>query len=161
MASTKEFTSEAEATLREAMSKAKDPVPVQVELASVLSAPHDGPTILAMHHPPFRTGISWMDVNGFVGLDRLADVLAEHPNVDRILCGHLHRPITTTVGGVTTQTCPTTSQPVALDLRPGQTISMITEPAAYNLHLRTEGGWVTHTRFVGLGVDPIVPDWAI
>lgn len=119
------------------------------------------PTVLCVHHPPFRSGLAWMDDGRIRPEGALDEIVAAAPHLERIWCGHLHRPITTTVGGVTTQTCPTTSQPVALDLRPGQTISMITEPAAYNLHLRTEGGWVTHTRFVGLGVDPIVPDWAI
>ena len=34
-------------------------------LDAALSADHAGPTLLAMHHPPFRSGIDWMDEGGF------------------------------------------------------------------------------------------------
>ncbi|MEM1334314.1 MAG: metallophosphoesterase, partial [Actinomycetota bacterium] len=46
-------------------------------LDRVLGIAHDGPTVLAMHHPPFASGIWWMDRWGFEGLDLLAEVLAD------------------------------------------------------------------------------------
>ncbi len=119
-----------------------------------------GPSVLCLHHPPFRSGLAWMDDGQLRPHGALDEIVAGAPGLERIWCGHLHRPITTTVGGVTTITCPTTSQRIGLDLRPEAPISVIAEPAAYQLHLRTEGGWVTHTRPVDLGIEPIVPDWA-
>jgi 3',5'-cyclic-AMP phosphodiesterase len=52
------------------------------------------PTLVAMHHPPFRTGIQRADDEmGLEGAEALEDVVRRHPQVERILCGHLHRPI--------------------------------------------------------------------
>ena len=61
-------------------------------LRDVLAVEFDGVTILAMHHPPFATGVGWMDASGFVGLDRLEAVLVANP-VDKVVCGHFHRPV--------------------------------------------------------------------
>ena len=52
------------------------------------SAP--GRVALAMHHPPFKTGITWMDESGFEGLELFEATIREHP-VERIVCGHIHR----------------------------------------------------------------------
>ncbi len=55
---------------------------------------HDTPTIIAMHHPPFQTGIAHMDELGLLaGADRLEKLLRGHQNIERIICGHLHRSI--------------------------------------------------------------------
>ena len=51
------------------------------------------PTLLIQHHPPFRTGLSYMDAMGLRSIDELAAVLAHHTQVERVLCGHLHRSI--------------------------------------------------------------------
>lgn len=114
---------------------------------------HGGVTILAMHHPPFATGISWMDRAGFVGLDRLARVLADHP-VDRIICGHLHRPITSAIAGIPVQVGLSTVQNVALDLAVDAEPMIIHDPAGYQLHLVADGRVVTHTRYIATGEKP-------
>jgi hypothetical protein len=45
-----------------------------------------------MHHPPFRTMIGHMDEIGLRDPDgALAAVVARHPQVRRVICGHLHR----------------------------------------------------------------------
>ena len=51
------------------------------------------PTLLAMHHPPLSTGIPVWDEIGLAEPDRqaLGDVVARHPQVRRIVAGHLHR----------------------------------------------------------------------
>ena len=38
----------------------------------------DQPTVLALHHPPFVTGVAWMDGLGFDGLDALHEAIAGH-----------------------------------------------------------------------------------
>jgi Icc protein len=50
------------------------------------------PTMVVMHHPPFKTGIAFMDSLGLANADALAAVIERHPQVERIVCGHLHRP---------------------------------------------------------------------
>lgn len=118
-----------------------------------------GRVALALHHPPFATGIGWMDDSGFVGLDRLEAVLTEHP-VERIMCGHIHRAISTTVAGIPTVSCPSTIHHVELDLVPDAPVSLILDPPAYALHHVTATSWVTHQRFFATGADRIHPGWA-
>ncbi len=128
-------------------------------LRSVLADAHDGPTLLAVHHPPFTTGVGWMDRSGFIGVDRLAAVLAEHP-VDRILCGHFHRPISSTIAGIPVQVCLSTVQHVDLDLAPGAGVSLIVDPVGYQIHRIARSGIVTHTRYIDTGAERIIPTWA-
>jgi Icc protein len=132
-------------------------------LRSELGVPFDGVTILAMHHPPFETGIDWMDRSGFAGLDRFESVLAECPlerRVDRIVCGHLHRPITSAVAGVPVSVGPSTVQSVVLDLSASSSPTVIREPVGYLLHLVTGRRIVTHTRYIATAEPAIVPTWA-
>lgn len=126
-------------------------------VAAIEGAP--GRVALALHHPPFATGIVWMDDAGFVGLDRLVDVLEKHP-VERIVSGHIHRALTSVVAGIPAVTCPSTIHHVDLDLDPSAPISLIVDPPAYFLHQITASGWVTHQRFFATGAERIHPTWA-
>lgn len=114
---------------------------------------------LALHHPPFRTGITWMDDSGFIGLEALEATLAEHP-VERIMSGHIHRSITTTVSGIPAVTCPSTIHHVDLDLDPAAPVSLILDPPSYLLHDIGTGTWVTHQRYFNTGQPRIHPGWA-
>ena len=59
-------------------------------LERTLAARRDVPTIVAVHQPPFRTGLHYLDVGGFVGQRRLRAVVDRHPQVRRVICGHIH-----------------------------------------------------------------------
>lgn len=128
-------------------------------LRAVLAGRSTVPTILALHHPPFRTGVDWMDRAGFVGLDRFVEVVAENP-VDRIVCGHLHRPITTTVAGVPTQVGPSTIEAVHLDLVENARPKLILDPVGYNVIAVDGPSIVTHTRYIDTGAPAFEPSWA-
>jgi Icc protein len=83
---------------------------------------------------------------GLTGREGLAAVVAGHPQVERILCGHLHRPITRRFGGTIASTCPSTAHQVDLDLSGAQRLAVIMEPPVVQLHLwqGPEEGLVTH-----------------
>lgn len=118
------------------------------------------PTLLAMHHPPFASGISWMDDTMLARADAFESLIRDNPQVTRILCGHLHRPVTAVVGGVATSVGLSTVHHVALSLAEHSDIEMIRDPAGYQLH-RFEGGrWVTHTRYIDTDQTAFSPDWA-
>ena len=105
------------------------------------------PVILAMHHPPFVTGIGHMDAIGLPAADcaRLAEVVARHPNIERVLCGHLHRPIQHRFAGTLASTCPSPAHQVALDLRPDAPSAYRMEPPAFEIHAWLPGaGLVSH-----------------
>lgn len=119
-------------------------------LERTLAAAPRRPTMVLMHHPPFRTGISFMDGYGLRNSDRFAAVIARHPQVERIVAGHLHRSIQCRVGGTVATTCPSPAHQIVLDLRPGAPLGFAMEPPGYQLHTWFEGtGLVTHTVTVG------------
>ncbi len=106
------------------------------------------PTLLAMHHPPILTGIPTFDEIGLPADDRaaLAELLGGRPNVLRVACGHIHRTITGTMGGVPVVVAPSAWRQAMLDLRPDAPIVTGDDPPGYALHRRTgDGALVTHT----------------
>jgi 3',5'-cyclic AMP phosphodiesterase CpdA len=108
------------------------------------------PTIVVMHHPPFPTLIGHMDRIGLEGSEALARVVARHPQVERVLCGHLHRPIQYRFAGTLASTSPSPAHQVALDLAPDAASRFKMEPPGFQLHAWREGmGIVSHTAYIG------------
>jgi len=118
-------------------------------LDRALSAAPQRPTIVAMHHPPFLTGIGHMDRIGFADRDALARVIARHPQVERIICGHLHRSITTRFAGTLASTCPSPAHQVALDIDSNAADCFVMEPPGFHLHWWSGGRLVSHVAVVG------------
>jgi 3',5'-cyclic AMP phosphodiesterase CpdA len=113
------------------------------------------PTIVALHHPPFWTGIGHMDQMGFANPSALESVIAKHPQVERVLSGHLHRNIVKRFGGTIASTSPSPSHQVALDLAEDAASCFIMEPTGFQLHLWREGsGIVSHTSAIGSFAGP-------
>ncbi|MEO7743122.1 MAG: phosphodiesterase [Usitatibacter sp.] len=108
------------------------------------------PTIVALHHPPFRTGIGHMDAQLLADPAPFEAVIRRHPQVERVVSGHLHRNIVTRFAGTVASTCPSPSHQVALDLADDAASRFVMEPPAFQLHLWREGeGLVTHTAAIG------------
>ncbi|HKW92734.1 MAG TPA: phosphodiesterase [Methylomirabilota bacterium] len=109
------------------------------------------PTVVFMHHPPFRTGMTLMDEMGLEGGDELACVIRRHPQVERVLCGHVHRPMTQRFGGTVASTSPATAHQLALDLAPSRRLAVVMEPPACMLHqwLGADAGLVSHVSVIG------------
>lgn len=118
--------------------------------ARLAEAP-ERPTLIFMHHPPFVTGIRSMDAMGLEGSEALAAVIRRHPQVERIVCGHLHRPILRRFAGTVACTVPSTAHQVALDLPPEERLAVVMEPPACMLHvwLGEREGLVTHVSVIG------------
>ena len=103
------------------------------------------PVVIFMHHPPFRSGIWWMDAIGLKGRRKLARVLRQFDNVERVICGHLHRPIQTRWAGTVGSIAPSTAFLVALDLNGRKFMTLHDEPPGFDLHLWDEAsGLLTH-----------------
>jgi 3',5'-cyclic-AMP phosphodiesterase len=119
-------------------------------LAARLAEAPDRPTVIFMHHPPFVTGIAHMDSYGLASAREFAEVVRRHPQVERVVCGHLHRPIQARVGGTLASTAPSTAHQVALDLEDDNPLMFIMEPPACQLHVwRPGAGLVSHTSYIG------------
>ena len=134
-------------------------------LRSKLEEAPERPTLLFMHHPPFKTGIWWMDGIGIVeGVSELRDLLNAHPQVQRIVCGHLHRAVQANLGRTPVSVCPSTSYQVCLDTLPESPPKFIAEPPALQLHNWTGEVLVSHTAYIDFPAEPIdlrplMPNW--
>jgi len=86
--------------------------------ATLASRPHT-PTLVAMHHPPFPSGIAWMDTDpGEHWVGRFAAAVAGHAQIVGVTCGHVHRAMLTQWRGLAAIICPSTAPAVGLDLSP-------------------------------------------
>lgn len=125
-------------------------------LRAQLAAAPETPTLIAMHHPPFESGIAWLDSAATEPwIARFAGAIEGFPQVRAIVSGHLHRPIHTAWNGVSLTVCPSTAPAVALDLspvdpaRPDGRALITDEPPGYALH-RWDGRFLaTHVESVG------------
>ncbi len=92
-----------------------------------------------------------MDAMGLEGKDELAAVIRRHPQVERLVCGHVHRPMTRRFAGTVATTCPATAHQIALELPPAERLSVVMEPPACMLHLwlGAEAGLVSHVSVIG------------
>lgn len=118
--------------------------------ARLAEAP-DRPTIVALHHPPFASGIVQMDTHRLnEGRDELAAILSEHAQIERVVCGHIHRPMTAIFGGRVTMTCPSTSHQIRLQVGRVDGIGIAAEPPGCLVHVwRPPEGLVSHAVPIG------------
>lgn len=116
-------------------------------LAAELDKHRSRSVVIAMHHPPFQTLIGHMDAIGLLeGSAALETLVAQYPNVERVICGHLHRSIQVRFGGTVAATVPSPAHQVCLDLAPGAASMWTLEPPGFGLHVLPVGGrLVSHT----------------
>ena len=86
-------------------------------LKTTLGSIASGPVLLALHHPPFKTGIHFMDEIGLGAVPELSDILSKYPKELRIICGHIHTMMTVTVAGHIAISAPSPSSEFAYDTR--------------------------------------------
>lgn len=112
-----------------------------------LAEDRDYPTVIMMHHPPFDTGVKIMDADRCLDGAEFATVVSESHNVERILCGHVHRGAFTRFANTVASVCPST----AFHLEPlinvdSKNYTVVDERPAFQLHMWSgEAGLVTHT----------------
>ena len=120
-------------------------------LDQCLNQSPDVATIVAMHHPPFRTFIGHMDDIGLLrGGEELRAVIQRHPQVERVICGHLHRSIQARWANTIAMTAPSTAHQVSLDLAPDADSTFAMEPPGFLIHAWSEDGPIaTHQAAIG------------
>lgn len=120
-------------------------------LAAQLEIHRERPVVVAMHHPPFQTLIGHMDEIGLLrGAAELEALLARYPNVERVICGHLHRAIQVRFAGTLALTVPSPAHQVCLDLSPQAASAWSLEPPGFGIHALPSGGrMVSHTAYSG------------
>lgn len=118
-------------------------------LDATLAAAPDRPTLVMLHQPPYATGIAFIDEFRCFGQDLLAEVLSRHPQVIRLVAGHVHRFTLTTFADRPALTAPATTTSLALRLAPDAEPASFTEPAAFLLHHWQDGQLVSHLQVAG------------
>ena len=105
------------------------------------------PVVVALHHPPFETLIGHMDAIGLrKGRIELELLLAQYPNVQRVICGHIHRSIQRRFAHAIACVSPSVAHQVCLDLAPDAASAWTLEPSGFMLHALDETAEiVSHT----------------
>jgi 3',5'-cyclic AMP phosphodiesterase CpdA len=114
-------------------------------LEARLAESPQSPTVLFLHHPPLRMGLIETDLDGFLGVERLEEILRQHPNIIRILAGHIHLASLAAWHGTIVSTAPSPGMHLFVDLTLQRSAYLLDAPA-YQLHYWTpEAHLVTHT----------------
>lgn len=118
-------------------------------IESALAA-SEGPTILALHHPPILTGIHEFDVDiPLAPADRKA--LSEmDAQPDLVVSGHIHLPVTGRLAAAPVFVCPSVHLQAEFDLTPDAELRLVDDPAGFAVHLHgLETGLVTLVHPIG------------
>jgi 3',5'-cyclic-AMP phosphodiesterase len=115
-----------------------------------LAAGPDATTVLAMHHPPLLTGIKPLERIGLPPADRraLAEVVERHPQVRRLVAGHMHRAIASDLAGRLVMVAPSTYLQARLDCRSDE-LQLVSDPPGFAVHVLVDGELVSHVQPVG------------
>ncbi len=117
-------------------------------LEAELARAPDQPTLLAMHHPPIATGVAPWDAIGLPPHDRaaLVGVLEGHPQVRRVVAGHLHQTLTAAVAGRPVIVVPSTYVQGRLNFTASEIELAPGEPRGFALHALVGGEIVSYVR---------------
>lgn len=111
---------------------------------SLADAP-DRPTMLVLHHPPFTSGIGYMDVYRYRDDAPLAGIVRRHPQVEAVLCGHMHRVMFRRWAGTVVASAPSTCTEIDARFGQGAAPQSFVGPRGYLLHRwNRDEGFVTH-----------------
>jgi Icc protein len=119
------------------------------------------PTLIALHHPPVRSGVAWMDT-GADGAwkEKLDAILRGKSQIVGVIAGHLHRTLSTRFAGHSLTVAPSVAAQVALDLSPLRADQPDNRPLiedsapGFALHLWSDEGVVSH--FEAIGDTPVL-----
>jgi Icc protein len=119
-------------------------------LDAELGAEPEAPTLLAMHHPPLVTGIKPLERIGLPPADRraLAAVVERHPQIRRLVGGHMHRAITSSLAGRTVLAAPSTYLEARLDTISDE-LQLTPDPPGFAVHVMVDGELISHVQAVG------------
>ncbi len=122
--------------------------PVRMEwLSARLEENRDRPVYLFMHHPPFASGLAFMDRTRLREPQKLAALLKPHSNIRHLFIGHLHRAVSGSWQDIPFSIPGATSFQLALDLgeKPDLTISL--EPPSYAVVKLAEDSTIVHLEY--------------
>jgi len=108
------------------------------------------PTLIFMHHQPKLTRMGYRDHHAFRGAKEMETIVRRHPQIEWIVCGHLHRPIQMRWGGTTVSVAPSSAFQRTLTLDNAMPKAYVDEPTGLNVYLwEPQAGIICHTSLIG------------
>ncbi|MBT2305519.1 phosphodiesterase [Variovorax paradoxus] len=124
-------------------------------LQRTLEANPQKPTLLMLHHPPFFSGIPYMDSYRYMEPEPLAAIVRSFENIEVVLCGHVHRAMLRRWAGTVVCSCPSSTTEIALRLAADAAPASYLGPPACMLHLWDEfHGLISHLSHIGKAEGP-------
>lgn len=108
-------------------------------LEAALRAGGERPVLLSLHHPPFTTGIGFMDRIGLEGGAELECVLSRYEKDIRIVCGHIHCTMISTIGSKVALSAPSPCSSFAFDRRADAPVGFYQQEDGFMLHHWRDG----------------------
>jgi 3',5'-cyclic-AMP phosphodiesterase len=106
-------------------------------------------TLVTMHHLPVATGMPAWDEIGLPAADRnaLAEILGRHPQVERIVTGHVHRPVFAWFAGRPVVAAPSTYARACVSFAEDG-LDFVPAQPAFALHAVVDGHVSTQVEYV-------------
>lgn len=123
-------------------------------LGAKLAEEPEKPTLIFMHHPPVKCGVIETDIDGFEGAGRLAGIIGQYNNIEKILCGHIHLPAHTRWSGTVVSTAPSIGMQLVLDLQLKRDQFTLVKPAYLLHHWAGDKNLITFCLNVDSGEGP-------
>lgn len=102
--------------------------------------------MIAIHHLPFVFGNSIFDAMAIEERSNLSEIIRNHPNITRMICGHVHRTMTAQIGQCPIFTAPSTFHSYGVDYQKNHRSGINTECAGFSFHQwHPEPGWISHS----------------
>ena len=109
-------------------------------LESTLEKLKNVPVILMFHHPPFKSGIKFMDsICLHKGQTRLCEILKSYPGELIVVCGHIHRNIVTQLAGHTVISAPSTCSSFLYNIHSDAPVGFLKQEGGLILHDWSQG----------------------
>lgn len=108
------------------------------------------PALLFVHHPAIEVASPWLDRLRLQDSEPFLSILLRHPQVQLVLCGHVHQEVSGRFGSATLMTTPAVGPP----FRPRtETLEIDASPPRYRvLELSSDGQWRTQVMDVSTSV---------
>lgn len=112
-------------------------------LSDAIDGAGDRAVVVALHHPPLRTGIRFMDAIGIENLADLAAAVSSRPGTIHFVAGHVHGVFQGRIGHHQVSTAPSLCSAFALDRRKDAPVGFMTGPTGCAVLDTGPGGtWV-------------------
>lgn len=101
------------------------------------------PVLIAIHHPPMTTGIELIDMGGAEWYQGMKTLIARHPQVRLVICGHCHTDLSGRIGQVPVYMAPANSHQLIATRGFNVAPSTVNQPGAPTLHHFIDGEFLS------------------